>query len=118
LATLRTSPSATVWVSACVSSCVRRRSDRLTIKPSRVAAVMMPKPPNWNSTRTTACPSPDQCVPVSTTVNPVTQTAETAVKSAVSQGVCTPGACDKGNINSAVPVAMSARKASATTREG
>ncbi len=59
-AMLDTSPRASVRVSVCVIMRARRRGERLTIRPSRVAAVIMPKPPIWNSSMIVACPKVDQ----------------------------------------------------------
>ena len=44
--------------------------------------VIMPRPPNWISTKMIICPKKVKCVPVSTTINPVTQTAEVEVNKA------------------------------------
>ncbi len=44
-----------------------------------VETVINPNPPNWIRKRTINCPQKVNFVPVSTTVNPVTHTAEVAV---------------------------------------
>jgi len=41
-------------------SLARKRNDRLTSNPSKVARVIMPKPPSWNSTMITTWPKVDQ----------------------------------------------------------
>ncbi|MEK6545726.1 MAG: hypothetical protein AABZ28_04265 [Nitrospinota bacterium] len=46
-----------------------------------VEKVIMPSPPNWTSISRTLCPNIVRSFPVSTTVRPVTQTAEVAIKS-------------------------------------
>ncbi|MOA31045.1 hypothetical protein D3C78_1521800 [compost metagenome] len=53
LATLAMSPSPSERDSNWATILVRRRKELLTIKPSRVATVIMPKPPSWNSSRIT-----------------------------------------------------------------
>ena len=59
-------------------------------------------------------PSPDQWPAVSTTVRPLTQTAEAAVKSAMS-GVAPPGPCVAAGMESiAAPTTLAARNAAAT----
>ncbi len=55
---------------------------------------------------------------MSTTTRPVTHTAEVAVNSAVNHGALSPLALAQGSISSAVPSAMVARKASASTVAG
>ena len=47
----------------------------------KVLKVMIPRPPNWISSRMTVCPSSVYCA-VSTVARPVTHTAEVAVNSA------------------------------------
>ena len=59
-ATLAMSPMPSERVSVCAIRRVRRRDERLTISPSSVAAVIMPKPPSWNNTMIDAWPKPDQ----------------------------------------------------------
>ena len=51
-------------------------------KRKKVEKVMMPSPPIWMSARMTIWPNGLKWVPVSTTVNPVTQVALVAVNSA------------------------------------
>ena len=60
---------------------------RITDRPSSEASVRTPRPPTFIATMITVSPKVDQCVAVSTVVRPVTQTAETAVKSASTRGV-------------------------------
>lgn len=50
--------------------------------------VMIPRPPTCIRIRRTDCPNPLKDVPVSTTVSPVTQTAEVAVKIALVHVSC------------------------------
>ena len=71
---------------------------------------MIPKPPTWMRSKITACPNPDQYVPVSTVARPVTQTAEVAVNSASSNGALSPVALDQGNISRPVPTAIAPAK--------
>jgi hypothetical protein len=80
---------------------------------------MIPKPPSWIRPRMLACPNPDQYVGVSTTVNPVTQTAEVAVNSAVRKGAEAPlPAREIGSHSSSVPIAIASANATATSRAG
>ncbi|MNE28826.1 hypothetical protein D3C80_1222840 [compost metagenome] len=60
LATLAMSPTPSERFSAWAISLLRNRKNRLTSRPSRVASVIMPKPPSWNSTRITTWPNADQ----------------------------------------------------------
>ncbi|MNY41407.1 hypothetical protein D3C86_1762180 [compost metagenome] len=53
LATLAMSPNLNERDSNWAIILVRRRKELLTIKPSKVATVIMPKPPSWNSSRIT-----------------------------------------------------------------
>lgn len=106
-----TSPTASAWVSVCSKSLDLSRICLLTSNPNKVAAVIMPKPPNWNNTINTTSPVVDQWVAVSTTTSPVTHTADVAVNKAVKKDVSgTPGARDTGSISKTVPSAMAARK--------
>ncbi len=58
----------------------------------------------------TTCPNGVQCVAVSTTVRPVTQAAETAVKSASIQ-LAPPGPCfDIGSMSSSQPTRLRTTK--------
>ena len=63
-------------------------------------------------------PRGDQCEPMSTVERPVTETAETAVKSASTSGVALPDADAFGCMSKIVKVAVSTRKTPMTTREG
>src|SRR5690606_32949901 len=112
LAMLRVRPSAVA------SRRVRTPSRRATSSPSRVAAVMIPYPPTWADTTMMAWPASDQNV-VSTTVRPVTQTADTAVNSATTSGVVPSGSARAaGSSSSRVLTAMAARKATGRRRAG
>lgn len=68
-----------VWV-------IRSRFRQLNLPPSaaikKVPRVMIPSPPSWIRAKMTSCPKREKCVPVSTTVSPVTHTADVAEKSA------------------------------------
>lgn len=64
---------------------------------------MKPRPPTSTSTRITVCPNPLQWVAVSTTVSPVTHTAEVAVNAACNKFVERPAAVERGSRSSAVP---------------
>jgi hypothetical protein len=57
-------------------------------------------------------------VAVSTTVRPVTQTAEVAVKMAVRNGATCPSALENGSMRRAVPVRTVAMKAMGMIRSG
>ena len=76
------SSSPRLCASAAVFKRARKDNLRTTIRPTNEANVITPKPPTWMSTRITTCPNPVQYVGVSTTMCPVTQSAETAVKRA------------------------------------
>ena len=66
----------------------------------------------------TTCPKSDQCVPVSTSTCPVTQTALVAVNSAVSGGV-TVRLCDEiGSMSSSVTNRISSAKPMAINSDG
>ncbi|CAH0319459.1 hypothetical protein SRABI128_04815 [Microbacterium sp. Bi128] len=54
----------------------------LTMSASSDARVKVPRPPTKMPTRITSWPKKDQCTAVETTVSPVTQTADAAVKNA------------------------------------
>ncbi|WP_343212701.1 hypothetical protein [Arthrobacter sp. H41] len=79
---------------------------------------MMPNPPTWIRARITVWPNGVQKVAVSTVINPVTQTADTAVKSAGMTISWLPGVLERGSISRAAPRSIAARNASGTSRTG
>jgi len=87
-------------------SCPARLGLLPAINNKAVDSVMMPKPPNWIRNRITHCPKRLKALPVSTTVRPVTQTAEVAVKRAFMKPRRWPVEAE-GNIRSKVPTAIS-----------
>ena len=95
-----------------------RRSFPPTSMPNKVANVMMPNPPTWMSAMITVCPNGDQYVAVSTVVRPVTHTAETVVKAAVSTGGRVGPGVEYGSESRTVPTTIAARNASGTMRAG
>ena len=118
MSTRRIWPESMVLVSVWANS--RRRSPRRRDNASATSdeSVMIPKPPIWMSTNRTTCPNALQCVAVSTTMSPVTHTAEVAVNSASPGLVICPDVVEIGSMSSTVPTPMAAAKASTTTREG
>ena len=96
-----------------------RRPIRLPIAmETSASSVITPKPPIWMATISTTCPKSDQCVPVSTSTCPVTQTALVAVNSAVSGGV-TVRLCDAiGSMSSSVTSRISSAKPMAIISDG
>jgi hypothetical protein len=80
--------------------------------------VMMPKPPSWISTRMTASPKPVQYTGVSTTINPVTQVADVAVKNAVSSPAPPGPLAETGSSSSAVPMPIAAANPTTTNWAG
>jgi len=114
-ATLRTTPSTPPRRSSPVVCWTAMRSARPTRRrPPRsrsrsVEPAMIPKPPAWTSNRMTICPNALQCWDVTTTVRPVTHTADVAVNSASSGEVRERSWLEMGSISNAVPMAMSAR---------
>ena len=96
-----------------------RRPIRLPIAmETSASSVITPKPPIWMAAISTTCPKSDQCVPVSTSTCPVTQTALVAVNSAVSGGV-TVRLCDEiGSMSSSVTNRISSAKPMAIISDG
>src|SRR5688572_20097995 len=104
-----------------MESCTTSRSVKVMRRPrttaKSTAKVMMPRPPACMSTRMTHWPKVVKRVPVSTTVRPVTHTAEVAVKSAsrtVRASPCVAG----GRRSSTVPAAIAAAKLATRTTGG
>ena len=79
---------------------------------------MIPRPPAWINRRMTPSPNPDQAPAVSTTIKPVTHTADVAVNKAVTISTCSPLADATGNANSTVPTTTAPANATAITRLG
>ena len=73
-------------------------------------ALMMPSPPENMSTASTPWPNPLQYSALDTTTNPVTQTAEVAVKSAVTKGAPPEPVLANGSINSTAPAPIRTAK--------
>jgi hypothetical protein len=67
---------------------------------------MIPSPPKYINPANTACPKSVQYVALSTITNPVTQAAEVAVNSAVSNGVAPGWVLAIGNQRRTVPPPM------------
>ena len=108
------SPSPTAWlslaplcvrnglVSEAASSRWRSPSLRETMRPSMLAKVSTPIPPTSSPSKMMTSPKNDQCVAMFTVERPVTQTDETAVKNASTNGVTTPERVANGNESSPV----------------
>ena len=80
--------------------------------------VITPSPPRVMAAASTTCPKIDQCVAVSTTVSPVTQTEEAAVKKASTNVVLFPGAVEAGRSSAPVVTAIRKRKMTIVSRAG
>jgi hypothetical protein len=72
----------------------------------KVETVMYPSPPTWIKARITPWPKGDQKWGVSTTIRPVTQTAEVAVNRAAIRGGLSPTAVAYGSMRRPVPTKM------------
>lgn len=86
--------------------------------PDSDASDMMPKPPSWMSARMTHWPKCVQYEPVSSTMSPVSDTAEVAVKNAGRNGVQCGTCAEMGNMSNSVPVKMRAINPTAVSRAG
>ena len=71
---------------------------------------MTPSPPIWIRIKMITWPKKDQCVAVSCTIKPVTQTAEVDVKSVWLNGVTLPSDAEMGSINSNAPKRITPKK--------
>jgi len=69
----------------------------------------MPRPPSWIRMRITICPKKEKQAPVSTTVSPVTQTAEVDVKRASMKEI-SPDVVEKGSMRRNAPASIAAIK--------
>ena len=79
---------------------------------------MKPSPPNWTPEMIAISPTVDQCVGVSTTVSPVTQTADVAVNNACRKVVDAPSSCATGSISTTVSTAIADAKPTISTIPG
>ena len=70
---------------------------------------MSPRPPSWINAAITIWPNSDRSVPVSTTTNPVTVTAEVAMNSASERASAAVPALAIGSISKAPPIPIRAR---------
>ena len=113
-----TSPSRPAFMASWAISLPRTPSLLLTMRASSDASVRVPRPPTKTPTRITSWPKKDQCTAVETTVKPVTQTADTAVKRASSRGVGCPVAEATGKDNKAVKTRITTAKAVSARRAG
>ena len=78
---------------------------------------MSPRPPIWMSVRMIAWPNLVKWLPVSTTMRPVTHTADVAVNSE-SIGVMCPPTVARGVANSRAPTTIMSRNDAITVRAG
>ena len=113
-----TSPSRPAFMASWAISLPRTPSLLLTMSASSEARVRVPRPPTKMPTRMTSWPKKDQCTAVDTTVRPVTQTADTAVKSAWCRGVTSPVAEDTGSDSKAVKTRITTANAVSARRAG
>jgi hypothetical protein len=81
------------------------------------AIVITPMPPTWIKQRMIPCPKAVKYVPVSTTINPVTHTAEVAVKRA-SIHLIEPPLVENGRLNKLLPTRMASKKLAITRVAG
>ena len=114
----RTSSSPKLLTSAAAVMRDRRDILRMTARPITEANVMMPKPPTWIRARMMTWPNGVQYVAVSTTVSPVTQTADVAVKAAIRNGVPPGPGVEIGIMSSTVPTRMAPANPATTTCAG
>ena len=109
--TISCTPARLSWPStACIWA-----SYRLDIRPretsSRIAEnVMIPSAPICISPRITNCPNPEKSLPVSSTIRPVTQTADVAVNRAFTKPMDLPDLADIGRSSSSAPTRMATAK--------
>ncbi len=75
-----------------------------------IAIDMKPSPPICIRSSITARPNPDQYMPVSTVISPVTQVALVAVKNAVFGGVNSPSADETGSMSKRAPAVITRKK--------
>ena len=80
----------------------------------KVPQVMRPRQPTSTRTSSTIWPVRENSAAMSTTVRPVTQTAEQAVKSETTGSPQAPSARENGAASATAPTKISARKPSAT----
>jgi hypothetical protein len=84
-----------------------------------VENVIIPSPPAWNKIKMTNLPNGEKWLPVSLTVNPVTQVALVAVKRLSMTGIL-PSSCGvaKGKDSMIVPRTMAHKKLTITSCGG
>ena len=85
-------------------------------KAKKEVKVKIPIPPNWIKTKIMDCPTVVKAVEVSTTANPVTQTALVEVKSALVKVI--PFVVALGSINKKAPVKAKIMKLPTNTMAG
>jgi len=86
-----------------------------TKKANMVDIVIIPNPPHCKRIRITDCPKVEKSFPVSSTINPVTQVAEVAVKRALIKPMLFCELEAAGRIRSIVPIAIAERNPNANT---
>ena len=107
-----------LFMASWAMSLPRTPSFLLTIRASSEASVNVPRPPTKMPIRMISWPKKDQWTAVDTTVRPVTQTAETAVKSAWWIGVKSPVAEAAGSASSPVNRTITTTNALRASRAG
>lgn len=83
-----------------------------------VVMVINPRPPTCINSIMTTLPKRVQWVPVSTTASPVTQTAEVAVKSALTKPTLAPSTDEIGRLSSNAPMKITAANPKTNTCAG
>jgi len=80
--------------------------------------VIIPKPPICISVRIIICPNKVKCIPVSYTINPVTQVAEVEVNTAPSKEVSLPAEVAAGSMSRRDPMNIVRKKVIITNTGG
>jgi hypothetical protein len=87
-------------------------------KANMVDIVIMPNPPHCRRIRITNCPKIEKSLPVSSTINPVTQVAEVAVKRALIKPILFAVLEAEGRLRRIVPIVITTKNPDTNTRGG
>jgi len=112
----RTNPPIENWFKdSCIINLCLKEIFFPTKKANIVDIVIIPNPPHCKRIRITNCPKVEKSFPVSSTINPVTQVAEVAVKRALMKPILFPMLEAAGRLRSIVPTAIAERNPNANT---
>ena len=115
----RTNPPIENWFKdSCIINLCLKEILFPTKKANIVDIVIIPNPPHCRRIRITNCPKVEKSFPVSSTINPVTQVAEVAVKRALIKPIPFAVLEAEGRLRRIVPIVITTKNPNTNTWDG